>query len=91
MRKFARKGLISFTTCIICAVLVSACSDLGRRDIPPGAVSEFGRYEKYSEPVYDEWIRTSEYVTMRDGVKLAVDIIRPAVNGITVEEPLPAV
>jgi len=63
-------------------------SDTG---VPEGAVSEFGRYEKYSEPVYEEWVRRSQYVTMRDGVKLAVDIVRPAVDGIPVEEPLPLV
>ncbi len=59
--------------------------------IPEGAVSEFGRYEKYSEAAYKEWVRQSRYVTMRDGVKLAVDIVRPAVNGIPVDEPLPLV
>ena len=55
----------------------------------PQAVSEFGKYEGYSEPIYEEWIRSSIYVPMRDGVKLALDIIRPAVDGEPVEEPLP--
>ncbi|MEO8452837.1 MAG: CocE/NonD family hydrolase [Gemmatimonadota bacterium] len=59
---------------------------------PPGnRVSEFGRYEGYSDSLYSEWVRTSEYVTVRDGVKLAVDIIRPAVNGVAVDKKLPVV
>lgn len=53
--------------------------------------SRFGQYEGYSEPVYDEWVRTSQYLEMSDGVKLAMDIIRPANKGRPVEQPLPAV
>jgi hypothetical protein len=54
-------------------------------------ISEFGKYEGYSEPIYDEWVRASRYLEMSDGVKLAMDIIRPAKNGRAVEEPLPTV
>lgn len=53
--------------------------------------SRFGQYEGYSEPLYDEWVRTSQYLEMSDGVKLAMDIIRPAHKGRPVEQPLPAV
>jgi putative CocE/NonD family hydrolase len=56
-----------------------------------GMVSQLGRYEGYSEPIYSEWVRTSQYVTVWDGTKLAVDIIRPAENGVPVEEPLPVI
>jgi putative CocE/NonD family hydrolase len=54
-------------------------------------VSKFGEYSGYSEERYDSWVRSSEYVTMRDGIKLAVDILRPAVNGRVAQEPLPVV
>jgi putative CocE/NonD family hydrolase len=54
-------------------------------------VSKFGKYVGYSEPLYDEWVRTSRYIEMSDGVKLAMDIIRPAKNGKPVEESLPVV
>ena len=56
-----------------------------------GRVSEFGKYEGYSEERFDEWLTTSEYVEMRDGVRLAVDVTRPAVNGVAVDGPLPVV
>ena len=54
-------------------------------------ISRFGHYEGYSKSIYDEWIQTSQYITMRDGVKIAVDIVRPALDGKPVEEPLPLV
>lgn len=53
--------------------------------------SSFGVYEGWSEAVYDEWVTTSVYVEMRDGVKLAVDITRPAVDGVPADVPLPVV
>jgi uncharacterized protein len=54
-------------------------------------ISKPGQYSGYSEPVYSEWVRSSQYVTMQDGVKLAVDIYRPAVNGTAVAKPYPVV
>ena len=55
-----------------------------------GRVSEFGRYEGYSEERFDEWVTTSRYLEMRDGVKLALDVTRPARDGVAVDEPFPA-
>ena len=52
-------------------------------------VSKFGEYQGYSAEVYDSWIRNSLYLTMRDGVKLAVDILRPAKAGTVETKPLP--
>ncbi len=54
-------------------------------------VSKFGEYKGYSEDVYDSWVRTSQYLTMRDGVKIAIDVIRPAINGKIAEVPLPVI
>ncbi len=53
--------------------------------------SKFGKYVGYSQPLYDEWIRTSRYLEMSDGVKLAIDIIRPAKDGKPVEKSMPVV
>jgi len=53
-------------------------------------ISRFGEYEGYSERRYDH-VLTSQYVEMRDGTLLAVDIYRPAQNGAIVEEPLPVI
>ena len=54
-------------------------------------VSELGQYQGYTEPIYDQWVRTSQYVTVWDGTRLAVDILRPARGGVPVEEPLPVI
>ena len=57
----------------------------------PTRISEFGRYEGWAAPRYSAWIRTAEYVTVRDGTRLAVDVIRPAVNGRPSEGRFPVV
>ncbi len=53
--------------------------------------SSFGEYAGYSEEKYDGWVRTSQYVPVRDGVKLAVDVYRPTQAGRLHEGPLPVV
>ncbi|MEM8988090.1 MAG: CocE/NonD family hydrolase [Pseudomonadota bacterium] len=53
-------------------------------------VSEFGLYEGYSDAnAYDGYERRSVYVTMRDGVRIAVDYFLPTKNGKVAEEKLP--
>ncbi|HEX9943040.1 MAG TPA: hypothetical protein VGG03_13560, partial [Thermoanaerobaculia bacterium] len=54
-------------------------------------VSAFGKYSGYSEPVYDGWVRSSRYVAVRDGTRLAVDLFRPARGGKVATERLPVV
>jgi len=50
--------------------------------VAPGAVR--------AQP-YPDVVRSSVYVPVRDGTRLAVNIYRPAVGGKAVEEPLPVV
>ena len=62
--------------------------------IPVGAepkVSKPGEYAGFSRPIYKDWTRISQYVAVRDGTKLAVDIFRPAQNGQPIAEPLPVI
>jgi len=54
-------------------------------------VSSLGQYRGYSQPVFDGWARTSQYVTVRDGTRIAIDIFRPTSNGALHKEPLPAI
>jgi putative CocE/NonD family hydrolase len=51
----------------------------------------FGDYKAATQPIYDSWVRTSVYVRMRDGVRLAVDILRPALKGVAERMRLPAI
>lgn len=60
-------------------------------DMSKKLISEFGKYEGYSKPIYKEWVRTSRYLEMSDGVKLAIDIIRPVLDGKLADKPLPVV
>lgn len=61
----------------------------------PGAdssrVSRPGEYSGYTGARYDDWVRRSRYIEVRDGTRLAADILRPAVDGEPVDEPLPVV
>ena len=54
-------------------------------------VSRFGEYKGFSEEIYTSSVRTSQYLTMRDGIKIAIDIKRPAIKDKVVEEPLPVI
>lgn len=48
-------------------------------------------YYTGSEEIYDGYERTSQYLTMEDGVRLAIDIYRPTKDGKLHEEPLPVI
>ncbi len=54
-------------------------------------VSQPGQYSGYSPVLYDGYQLTAQYVTVRDGTKIAVDIIRPTLHGQVVEAKLPVV
>jgi predicted acyl esterase len=49
------------------------------------------KYKKYLHLIYKTWVRTSQYITVRDGTRLAADIFRPAKNGKPVTDPLPVI
>ncbi|MBP1768113.1 MAG: hydrolase CocE/NonD family protein, partial [Candidatus Aminicenantes bacterium] len=63
--------------------------------VPPAQdeakVSAFGEYTGYSVAAYDSWVRDSQYLTMRDGVRIAIDVLRPARGGKPAEEKLPVI
>jgi uncharacterized protein len=58
---------------------------------PEVHLSQPGKYKGYSQPLYGEIATTSQYITMRDGTKLAVLIRRPAQDGKPVSDPLPVI
>ncbi len=65
---------------------VSAAKSSGRVKI-----SEPGYYSGYSSVAYDGYHRTSFYVPVRDGTKLAVDLFRPTLHGMLATRRLPVV
>jgi hypothetical protein len=55
-------------------------------------VSTFFDYQGYTRPTYEKWTRTSQYITVRDGTRLAADIYRPAGGDVVAAaEKLPVV
>jgi putative CocE/NonD family hydrolase len=52
-------------------------------------VSEFGKYQGYSEASYDGTHRSSDYLTLSDGTRLAYDLIIPTQKGVIADKPLP--
>ena len=60
---------------------------------PLQPVSKPGEYrgKPYSERIYTEWVRTSQYISGRDGTRLAADIYRPARAGIAIQDPMPVI
>ncbi|MBN2354857.1 CocE/NonD family hydrolase [candidate division KSB1 bacterium] len=81
-----KKHIRYFGFLFMFSYLIITCSEN-----PNVAVSEFGKYRGFSEEKYDSWQRTSQYLTMDDGVKLAMDIIRPVKNNQVVSDALPVV
>src|SRR5262249_9127259 len=58
---------------------------------PQTRVSRFGEYRGYSEAIYDGWVRSSQYITARDGTRLALDLFRPASGGKVAEQRFPVI
>ena len=54
-------------------------------------ISKPGVYSGYSRMIYSEVVHNSQYISMRDGTKLAATILRPAINGKAVETPHPVI
>ncbi len=54
-------------------------------------VSQPGVYSGYAKQSADGWQRSSQYVAVRDGTKLAVDLYRPTLKGQLVTTPFPVI
>jgi putative CocE/NonD family hydrolase len=80
---------------ILCAVAIAgvvATAAVGDRNLTAqGRVSRPGEYSGYATASYDGHQRSSFYIPMRDGTKLAVDLFRPTRNGVMADEKLPVV
>src|SRR5687767_9932263 len=75
---------------ILSAVCSLGCSPEARRP-SEARTSSPGAYAGYSTAAYDGYERVSQYITMKDGTRLAADILRPTKGGVVAEEKLPVV
>ena len=60
---------------------------LGRADRM--TISEFGKYLGYSQVLYDGSTRSSDFLTLSDGTRLAYDLFLPTKKGVAADKPLP--
>jgi predicted acyl esterase len=75
-------------------VLLAGLLLVGCAQAPEGPVekvSRFGEYSGYSEPVFSHFYRSSVYVEVRDGVRLAVDTYLPGDEAGPADAPLPTI
>jgi putative CocE/NonD family hydrolase len=73
----------------IAIILVTVLFVLYKSKARQMKVSEFGKYQGYSEAIYDNNIRISNYLTLSNGTKLAYDLILPAKREAPADKPLP--
>ena len=72
--------------------LAAACLAMSPRPArAEQSISSFGHYQGYSAPLYPDQIKSSFYLPMRDGVRLAVDLYLPGVGGKTAPGQFPVV
>jgi len=74
---------------LIAVVLVIGLFFIYKRIVGKEKMSEFGKYQGYSEAIYDGNKRISDYLTLSDGRRLAYDLILPTKKGVPASEPLP--
>jgi putative CocE/NonD family hydrolase len=73
------------------SLALASCAGAPATGEGAGKVSRPNEYSGWSEKSYDGHQRTSFYVEMRDGTKLAVDLYRPTRGGVAASEKLPVV
>jgi putative CocE/NonD family hydrolase len=78
-----------FASGLVLFVLLMGVFLLYKGSIAQEKVSAFGKYEGYSQAVYDGARRTSDYITLSNGTRLAYDLILPTKKGAPVVERLP--
>lgn len=70
---------------------VASCVGAPAAEDGAGRISRPNEYVGWSEKIYDGHQRSSFYVAVRDGTKLAVDLYRPTKGGGVADEKLPVV
>jgi uncharacterized protein len=86
-----KKIVIQITIPVLAAVLLLiGLIFISRRKTGQTLISEFGKYQGYSEASYDGSRRTSDYLTLSDGTRLAYDLFLPTKKGAPAGKPLPA-
>lgn len=87
----ARRRLFVVLAVVACMLLMNAgMAPDGFAQAPAKKISRPGVYSGYSPQIYTEVVRSSRYIPIR-GNNLAIDIYRPASNGVVVSKPYPVI
>jgi len=74
---------------LIAVVVIVALFFVPKKSVAQAKVSEFGKYQGYSEAIYDSSQRISDYLMLSNGTRLAYDLILPTKGGVPADRPLP--
>jgi len=74
---------------LVLLVLVAGICLFHKKSPAQEKVSSFGKYEGYSATIYDGARRTSDYLALSNGTRLAYDLILPSRKGVPAGERLP--
>jgi uncharacterized protein len=81
----SKKALI-----LLVGIMLPVAAWMGyHKNVPQKKISEIGKYQGYSQEIFDGTQRTSDYLTLSDGTRLAYDLIVPTQKGVRAETPLP--
>ena len=86
-RKFVAAITITITAFVFAVSVSGQAVNLLLTTMPAGKDPQ--RYKGYVPPKYTEFEQRSIYLTMRDGVKIAVDVVLP--KPLPANEKLPAI
>jgi putative CocE/NonD family hydrolase len=81
LKRFALCSVVILSSASVCALGGAAATRISRP----------GEYRGFSPVLYDGWRLSSTYVTVRDGTRIAIDVIRPTAGGQIVDKRLPVV
>jgi len=84
-KKVWKKVLPIIAAILLLVTLGVACQGKAQQE----KISEFGKYQGYSEAIYDGSQRTSDYLTLSDGTRLAYDLFLPTKDNVPADKPLP--
>ncbi len=85
MNKLFATKMIYLIIAVVLVITLSLLLKKGRH----AKVSEFGKYQGYSEEIYDGNKRISDYLTLSNGTRLAYDLYLPTKHDIPADKPLP--
>lgn len=87
----SKLNLTSILRLSIAALAVPGVGGCAHHSVSVRKISAPGYYGGYAPVVYDGYRRTSFYIPMRDGTKLATDLFRPTLHGVLAKRKLPVV